>query len=71
MLVGEALTIEPYGAGIKEGDKEFQRFVSGVIAKMKSDGRWARLYDKWVGRYTKKQQKPPTITLKEAIEMTT
>jgi ABC-type amino acid transport substrate-binding protein len=70
-LVGQALTIEPYGAGIKEGDKEFQRFVSGVIAKMKSDGRWAKLYDKWVGRYTKKQQKPPTITLKEAIEMTT
>ena len=70
-LVGQALTIEPYGAGIKEGDREFQRFVSGVIAKMKSDGRWARLYDKWVGRHTKKQQNPPTITLMEAIEMTT
>jgi hypothetical protein len=42
-----------------------------VIAKMKSDRRWARFYDKWVGRYTKKQQSPPTITLKEAIEMTT
>jgi ABC-type amino acid transport substrate-binding protein len=70
-LVGEALTTEPYGAGIKEGDKAFQRFVSGVIAKMKADGRWAELYDKWVGRYTKKQQNPPTITLKEAIEMTT
>jgi ABC-type amino acid transport substrate-binding protein len=70
-LVGGALTTEPYGAGIKEGDTEFQRFVSGVIAKMKSDRRWARLYDKWVGRYTKKQQSPPTITLKEAIEMTT
>jgi ABC-type amino acid transport substrate-binding protein len=70
-LVGGALTTEPYGAGIKEGDTEFQRFVSGVIAKMKSDRRWARLYDKWVGRYTKKQQSPPTITLQEAIEMTT
>jgi ABC-type amino acid transport substrate-binding protein len=70
-LVGGALTTEPYGAGIKEGDTEFQRFVSGVIAKMKSDRRWARFYDKWVGRYTKKQQSPPTITLKEAIEMTT
>jgi ABC-type amino acid transport substrate-binding protein len=70
-LVGEELTIEPYGAGIKEGDKQFQRFVSGVIAKMKADGRWARLYDKWVGRHTNKQQNPPTITLKEAIEMTT
>jgi ABC-type amino acid transport substrate-binding protein len=70
-LVGGALTTEPYGAGIKEGDTEFQRFVSGVIAKMKSDRRWARLYDRWVGRYTKKQQSPPTITLKEAIEMTT
>jgi ABC-type amino acid transport substrate-binding protein len=70
-LVGGALTTEPYGAGIKEGDMEFQRFVSGVIAKMKSDRRWARLYDKWVGRYTKKHQSPPTITLKEAIEMTT
>ncbi len=68
-LVGEELTTEPYGAGIKEGDREFQRFVSDVIAQMKSDGRWADLYQKWVGQYTDQPQKPPTMTLQEALAL--
>ncbi len=68
-LVGDELTTEPYGAGIKNGDKEFKEFVDGVIGDMKSDGRWQKAYDKWVGQYTKEQQKPPTMTLQEALEI--
>jgi glutamate transport system substrate-binding protein len=68
-LVGDELTTEPYGAGIKNGDKEFKEFVDGVIGDMKSDGRWQKTYDKWVGQYTKEQQKPPTMTLQEALEI--
>ena len=37
-LVGDELTTEPYGAGIKEGDTAFKEFVDAVIAKYK-DGR--------------------------------
>jgi ABC-type amino acid transport substrate-binding protein len=68
-LVGAPLTTEPYGAGIKEGDKAFQQFVDEVMKKFKADGRWAASYEKWVGQYTGEDQKPPTMTLKEAIDL--
>ena len=67
-LVGDELTTEPYGAGIKEGDTQFKEFVDGVVDNYKSDGRWQKSYDKWVGQYTKEQQEPPTMTLEEALE---
>ena len=69
-LVGEPLTTEPYGAGIKDGDTQFQTFVNEVIQKFKDDGRWKATYEKWIGRYTGEDQDPPTMTLKEAIDLT-
>jgi glutamate transport system substrate-binding protein len=66
---GEELTTEPYGAGIKDGDKELQKFVTDVVAEWKQDGGWQEAYQKWVGQYTKEEQEPPTMTLREAIEM--
>ncbi len=69
-LVGEPLTTEPYGAGIKDGDTAFQQFVNEVLQEFKDDGRWAATYQKWVGRYTGEEQDPPTMTLKEAIDLT-
>ena len=68
-LVGDDLTTEPYGAGVKEGDKVFQTFVDGVIAKYKADGSWAEAYQKWVGQYTGEEQDPPTMTLQEALDL--
>ncbi len=68
-LVGEELTTEPYGAGIKEGDTEFKEFVDGVFAASKEDGRWAESYEKWVGQYTGEEQEPPTMSLEEALEL--
>ena len=67
-LVGDPLTTEPYGAGIKNGDTELQGFVNEVIQEYKTDGRWAESYEKWVGQYTGQEQEPPTLTLEEAIE---
>jgi ABC-type amino acid transport substrate-binding protein len=69
-LVGDELTTEPYGAGIKKGDKQMVDFVNGVFEEYKQDGRWQETYDKWVGQYTEQQQEPPTMTLQEAIETT-
>jgi glutamate transport system substrate-binding protein len=68
-LVGEPLTTEPYGAGIKERDRAFQRFVSDVVSTWKRDGGWAAAYQKWVGRYTGEEQDPPTMTLAEALKL--
>jgi len=63
------LTTEPYGVGIKEGDKELKAFVDDVIAKYKEDGSWATAYEKWVGQYTGEKQDPPTMTLQEALDL--
>ena len=68
-LVGEELTTEPYGAGIREGDRELKEFVDQVIGELKEDGRWAERYQEWIGQYTGEKQKPPTMTLEEAIEL--
>ena len=68
-LVGDPLTTEPYGAGIKEGDAELQKFVSEVVAEWKQDGGWAAAYQKWVGRYTDEKQDPPKTTLAEALKL--
>jgi glutamate transport system substrate-binding protein len=68
-LVGDDLTTEPYGAGIKEGDKAFQDFVDSVIDAYEEDGSWATAYQKWVGQYTGEKQDPPTMTLQEALDL--
>ena len=62
-LVGDDLTTEPYGAGIKDGDTAFKEFVDGTIAEFKSDGRWKKTHEKWVSQYTKEPEEPPTMTL--------
>ena len=63
------LTTEPYGVGIKEGDTAFQTAVNASIKKFVDDGRWAKSYEKWIGQYTGEDQEPPTMTLKEAIDL--
>ncbi|HEV2813553.1 MAG TPA: transporter substrate-binding domain-containing protein, partial [Solirubrobacteraceae bacterium] len=69
LVQGDELTTEPYGAGIKEGDKELKKVVDEVIAEWKQDGGWQEPYDKWVGQYTKEEQQPPTMTLQEALDL--
>ena len=71
LVEGEELTTEPYGAGIKDKDTEFQRFVSDTVTKWKQDGGWQKAYDKWVGQYTKEEQQPPEMTLDEALKLGT
>jgi glutamate transport system substrate-binding protein len=68
-LVGDELTTEPYGVGIKDGNRQMKEFVDGVLEEVKSDGRWEDAYQKWVGQYTNQEQQPPTMTLEEAIEL--
>jgi ABC-type amino acid transport substrate-binding protein len=68
-MVGDRLTVEPYGVGIKEGDKQLKEFVDGVLSKAEDDGRWEETYQKWVGRHIDKQQEPPDMTLQEALQL--
>ncbi len=69
LVEGEELTTEPYGAGIKEGDKELKRVVDEVIDEWKTGGGWQETYQKWVGQYTNEEQEPPTMSLQEALDL--
>jgi ABC-type amino acid transport substrate-binding protein len=68
-LVGEEITVEPYGAGIKAGDAQVKDFVDSVIADVKADGRWLETFEKWVGQYTGQEAAVPTMTLAEALKL--
>jgi len=68
-LVGDELTQEPYGAGIKKGNTELVEFVNGVFSEYKEDGRYAETYEKWVGQYTDTEAEPPDISVDEAVEL--
>ena len=68
-LVGEELTQEPYGAGIKKGETEVVEFVNGVFQELKDSGRWKELHERWIGQYTGEDAEPPNMTVEEAIEL--
>jgi polar amino acid transport system substrate-binding protein len=59
-IVGDDLTTDPYGAGVKDGDTEFADFVSSVLDEVLEDGTWQELYDKWIGQYTGQEAEDPT-----------
>ena len=67
LVKGEELTTEPYGGGLKKGDKEFTEFLNGVLEKYESDGRWQAAYQKWLGQYTGEKAEPPTQTLEDVV----
>jgi ABC-type amino acid transport substrate-binding protein len=68
-LVGDQLTQEPYGAGIKKDDAQMVEFVNGVFQGLKDDGTWAKLHQQWIGKYTGEKGEVPTIGVDEAVEL--
>ncbi|MDQ3952470.1 MAG: glutamate ABC transporter substrate-binding protein [Actinomycetota bacterium] len=68
-LVGEELTVEPYGIGLPEDDTEMQEFVNGVLEELYENGRYDEIYQEWVGQYTDTETEIPDMTLEEALEL--
>lgn len=47
-VVGDSLSPEPYGIGVRLEAQDLQRFVNGVLDRMRADGTWAALYSRWL-----------------------
>nr|WP_231387231.1 glutamate ABC transporter substrate-binding protein [Nocardia sp. BMG111209] len=46
--VGPALSDEPYGVGIPLGADDLVRFVNHTLERIRIDGTWERLYQRWL-----------------------
>ena len=58
-IIGARLADEPYGMAINRAHPDLVRFVNGVLAQMRADGRWAVIYKKWLGGVTSRTPAPP------------
>jgi polar amino acid transport system substrate-binding protein len=47
-VVGGAFTDEPYGLGFNKDHVDLVQFANGVIADMRTNGRWAEIYQQWL-----------------------
>lgn len=47
-LVGRSLGSEPYGIGISQGNDALVRFVNGTLERIRSDGTWTDLYERYL-----------------------
>jgi ABC-type amino acid transport substrate-binding protein len=68
-MVGDELTQEPYGAGIKKGNTELVDFVNETFDELNSSGRYDELFQKWVGQYTGAKPEYPEMTVDEAVQL--
>ncbi|MFC0065985.1 glutamate ABC transporter substrate-binding protein [Umezawaea endophytica] len=48
-MVGPQFTQEPYGMGIPKANEDFVRFVNGVLERIRDDGTWSTIHQRWLG----------------------
>lgn len=48
VVVGEAISDEPYGIGVPAENVDMVRFVNGVLERIVADGTWTQIYDRWL-----------------------
>ncbi len=61
-LVGLSLSNEPYGIGLKKGDKDLQAKINAALKKMVADGAWEAAVQKNFGPANYKSEPAPQIT---------
>jgi len=47
-LVGPRFTEEPYGIAVATDAPDLVQFVNGVLERLRKDGTWMKLYQKWL-----------------------
>jgi len=61
MVVGGKFTEEPYAIGISQAHSDFVRFVNAVLERMRADGTWSAIYNKWLSRFGASAAPPPAV----------
>ncbi|MER7464729.1 glutamate ABC transporter substrate-binding protein [Streptomyces sp. NPDC097981] len=61
-LAGLKLSDEPYGIGLKKGDKDLQTKVNAALKKMVEDGSWQKAVDANLGPAGYKAEPAPQVT---------
>jgi polar amino acid transport system substrate-binding protein len=56
----KAFTAEPYGLGFNKDDVDLVRFVNARLARMRTDGEWTRIYNRWLREALGPAPEPPT-----------
>ena len=64
-IVGGSLEAEPYGIGIARDHLDLVRFVNGVLAQLRADGGWSKLYKEWPGRGGGRVPAPPAAVYRD------
>jgi len=61
MVVGGKFTDEPYALGISQSHSEFVRFVNAVLERMRADGTWQAIHNKWLSKFAASATPPPAV----------
>jgi polar amino acid transport system substrate-binding protein len=62
-IVGPRFTFEPQGLGMSKNARDLVRFVNAVLARMRADGEWKRLYARYIGTRLQPQIPDPPAPL--------
>lgn len=49
-ILDTRISNEPYGLGIRKGDRQFLEFVDRTLLELEQSGEAVRIYDKWFGK---------------------
>lgn len=56
----KAITVEPYGLGIRAQNVFLVRYVNAVLDRVRKDGEWTRIYERWLEGPLGPAPTPPT-----------
>jgi len=60
-MAGDNFTEEPYGIGLKKGDKAFRAAINDILARSYEDGEWKRAWDATAGKFGARAGTPPAV----------
>src|SRR3546814_4495930 len=72
-IVDKALFTEPWGIGVRKGEKELLTEVNKTMAQLEASGKAQTIFDKWFGKdthfYTKRRSEEHTSELQSLMRI--